>query len=77
METVTPSEGHSQSSGAAAAQLQLMTGAKQNTSVEEFGTLTAGLQSPAQRFLTFQHASQSPGGLVEIDCWAPSPEFLV
>lgn len=50
VKTITPSEGHSHSSGAAATQLQLMTEAKQNTSVKEFGPLTTSLQSLAQWF---------------------------
>lgn len=50
VKTITPSEGHSHSSGAAATQLQLMTEAKQNTSVKEFGPLTTSLQSLVQWF---------------------------
>lgn len=73
MKTVTPSKGHSHSSGAAAIQLQLMTEAKQNTSVEEFGPLTADLQSPAQRFSHFSMHQNRPEGLLK-DIAGPLPQ---
>lgn len=38
-----PSEGHNHCSEAAATQLQMVTEATQNTSVQEFGPLTTGL----------------------------------
>ena len=42
-----PSEGHSYSSEAAVTQLQMVTEATQNTSVQELGPLTTGLPSLA------------------------------
>lgn len=76
VKTITPSEGHSHSSGAAATQLQLMTEAKQNTSVKEFGPLTTSLQSSPVVF-TLKRTSASPAGPVKIDGWASFLDFLM